>query len=58
MNILIPMAGAGQRFVDAGYTVHKPAILTIDRRTGREIPMVVCATKDLPGVLQDGSNVT
>ena len=56
-RILIPMAGAGQRFADAGYTVHKPAILTVDRKTGQEKPMVVCATKDLPGVAADGSNV-
>lgn len=57
MNIVIPMAGAGQRFVNEGYKVHKPAILTIDRRTGIEFPMVVCATKDLPGVLEEGKNV-
>lgn len=56
-RILIPMAGAGQRFADAGYTVHKPAIMTVDRVTGQEKPMVVCATKDLPGVAADGSNV-
>lgn len=56
-RILIPMAGAGQRFADAGYTVHKPAIMTVDRKTGREKPMVVCATEDLPGVAVDGSNV-
>ena len=56
-RILIPMAGAGQRFADAGYTVHKPAIMTVDRETGQEKPMVVCATKDLPGVAADGSNV-
>ncbi len=56
-RILIPMAGAGQRFADAGYTVHKPAIMTVDRATGQEKPMVVCATKDLPGVAADGSNV-
>ncbi len=56
-KILIPMAGAGQRFADAGYTVHKPAIMTIDRFTGKEKPMVVCATKDLPGAAEDGSNV-
>ncbi len=56
-KILIPMAGAGQRFADAGYKVHKPAIMTVDRRTGEEKPMVVCATADLPGVAADGSNV-
>lgn len=56
-KILIPMAGAGQRFADAGYSVHKPAIMTVDRATGEEKPMVVCATADLPGVASDGSNV-
>lgn len=58
MNIVIPMAGAGQRFVDGGYKTHKPSIPTIDRKTGTELPMVVCATIDLPNVLPDGSNVT
>lgn len=57
MNIIIPMAGAGQRFADVGYKISKPAIPTIDRRTGKEYPMVVCATMDLPGVCEDGSNV-
>lgn len=56
-KVLIPMAGAGQRFADAGYRVHKPAIPTIDRWDGTEKPMVVCATKDLPGVEEDGANV-
>ncbi|MGN1165310.1 MAG: hypothetical protein ACI4S2_02640, partial [Lachnospiraceae bacterium] len=57
MNILIPMAGAGSRFAEAGYTVSKPAIPTYDKRTGKQLPMVVCATLDLPGVKVDGSNV-
>lgn len=56
-NIVIPMAGAGQRFKDQGYKIHKPAIPTIYRRTGKEYPMVVCATMDLPNVEKDGSNV-
>lgn len=56
-KILIPMAGAGQRFADAGYRVHKPAIMTVDRTTGEEKPMVVCATRDLPGAAADGSNI-
>ena len=56
-RILIPMAGAGQRFADAGYCVHKPAIPTFDRYDGTQKPMVVCATGDLPGVSEDGSNV-
>lgn len=58
MNIIIPMAGAGQRFADAGYKIHKPAIPTVDRRSGRTLPMVVCATMDLPGVESYGNNVT
>lgn len=57
MNILIPMAGAGSRFADAGYTTHKPAIPTTDRRTGRKVPMVVAATLDLPGVREAGTNI-
>lgn len=50
MNILIPMAGAGQRFADAGYKLSKPLIPTTCWRTGEKTPMVVAATKDLPGV--------
>lgn len=57
MNVIIPMAGAGLRFANEGYKTHKPAIPTIDRRNQKEYPMVVCATRDLPGVLEDGSNV-
>lgn len=57
MNILIPMAGEGKRFIEAGYTVSKPSIPTYDLRTGEKKPMVVCATLDLPGVKKDGSNV-
>lgn len=50
MNILIPMAGEGIRFKEAGYKESKPAILTYDRKTGRKLPMVVCASLDLPGI--------
>lgn len=57
MNILIPMAGDGKRFTEAGYTISKPAIPTYDKRTGRKLPMVVCATLDLPYVCDDGSNL-
>lgn len=57
MNILIPMAGEGRRFTEAGYRESKPAILTYDRKTGKKKPMVVCAALDLPGVKEDGSNV-
>jgi len=48
LNILIPMAGVGKRFADAGYQLLKPAILTTDWRTGKKLPMVLCALKDLP----------
>lgn len=57
MKIIIPMAGAGKRFSEAGYTVHKPVIMTTYWKTGEKMPMVVCATKDLPGVEVDGTNV-
>ena len=57
MKILIPMAGEGKRFSDAGYKLSKPIIPTIDRRTGKEYPMVVCATLDLPGLETDGNNL-
>ena len=57
MKILIPMAGEGKRFSDAGYKLSKPVIPTIDRRTGKEYPMVVCATLDLPGLEADGNNL-
>ena len=57
MKILIPMAGAGSRFAEAGYKISKPAIPTYDKKTGEKIPMVVCAAKDLPGVAEYGSNI-
>ncbi len=56
-KVLIPMAGDGKRFKDALYKVSKPAIKTTDYHTGTKIPMVVCATKDLPLVKTDGSNL-
>lgn len=57
MRIVIPMAGAGSRFTQKGYKVHKPAIPTYDRHTGQLFPMVVCAVRDLPGVEHGGENV-
>ena len=57
MKILIPMAGAGKRFADQGYPVHKPLIPTIDRRSGKTFPMVICATLDLPGIEPGGGNL-
>ena len=57
MNILMPMAGEGQRFKNEGYSTHKPAIPVYRIQTGEKLPMVVCAVLDLPGVNDDGSNV-
>ncbi|QQR73860.1 MAG: glycosyltransferase family 2 protein [Holophagales bacterium] len=42
MNIVIPMAGRGQRFVDAGYAVPKPMIPVLGR------PMYSWAVESLP----------
>lgn len=56
MNILIPMAGAGSRFTQEGYTQHKPVIPTTLRRTGKKAPMVVAAAEDLPVSLQSDTN--
>ncbi|MDQ2730501.1 MAG: NTP transferase domain-containing protein, partial [Armatimonadota bacterium] len=42
MQIVVPMAGAGKRFSDAGYTVPKPLIPVSGQ------PMVVQAVQDLP----------
>lgn len=50
MIILIPMGGKGMRFIEAGYTVNKACIPTTDRHTGKKLPMVVCAMKDIPDV--------
>ena len=47
MNILIPMAGAGKRFSDAGYKIPKPLIPTTDLVDGKQYPMVVCAVRDI-----------
>lgn len=42
MQIIVPMAGLGQRFADAGYTTPKP-LIPIDG-----VPMVVRAVQELP----------
>lgn len=57
MKILIPMAGEGKRFQDAGYTISKPAIPTWDVRSGQKLPMVVCAANCLPGLEDGGKNL-
>lgn len=57
MNIILPMAGAGQRFHQAGYEQHKAILPMVYRKSGEECPMVVCAVKDLPGVEEGGENI-
>lgn len=57
MKILIPMAGDGKRFQDAGYKSNKAVLPMIYRKTGESCPMVVCSTLDLPGINGDGSNI-
>ena len=42
MNIIVPMAGAGSRFANAGYALPKPLIPV------NGLPMVVRAIRDLP----------
>ena len=55
MIILIPMGGKGSRFLEAGYTENKACLLTTDRHSGKKLPMIICAMKDLPGI-QDKKN--
>lgn len=50
MNILIPMAGEGNRFIAEGYTTPKPLIKTFDISSKKELPMIICAANNLPGV--------
>lgn len=57
MRIIIPMAGDGVRFKEAGYRENKAVLPMVYRKTGEECPMVVCSVKDLPGLLEDGSNI-
>jgi len=57
MKILIPMAGEGKRFQEAGYSDSKPAIPTWDVKSGAKLPMVVCAANCLPGLEDDGKNL-
>ena len=45
-SVVLPMAGAGQRFADQGYALPKPLIPVSGR------PMVVQAAHDLPGATQ------
>ena len=58
MHILIPMAGKGKQFLEAGYRTHHTVLPTYNRHNGRKMPMVVCAAMDLPGIEDYGKNIT
>lgn len=45
-TILIPMAGAGSRFADAGYTLSKPLIPVYSAVLKRNVEMIVAAAHD------------
>jgi dTDP-glucose pyrophosphorylase len=53
MKVLIPMAGAGSRFSDAGYLIHKPCLPISSRLGPGQLPMVVAAVNDLPVAKSD-----
>jgi dTDP-glucose pyrophosphorylase len=57
MIILVPMGGKGLRFADAGYTTSKPCIPTTDRHTGMKLPMIICAMKDIPDILDSKNKI-
>lgn len=47
MIVIVPMGGLGTRFSRRGYTQSKPAIPVFDRHSGRLMPMVIAAMKDM-----------
>jgi dTDP-glucose pyrophosphorylase len=55
MNILLPMAGLGSRFVEKGYSTPKPLLKTYNRKTKTMEPMVLCALSDVPNI-ESGDN--
>lgn len=57
MRILIPMAGDGKRFQEAGYKENKAVLPMVYRKTGEACPMVVCSVLDLPGIKESGKNI-
>ena len=57
MIVLIPMGGKGTRFSDAGYKINKACIPTTDRHSGKKLPMVVCAMKDVPGIHEPDNKI-
>ena len=52
MIILVPMGGEGSRFLKEGYKQNKAEIPIIDRHSGKELPMALCALKDIPWLKQ------
>ena len=57
MIVLIPMGGKGSRFTDAGYTINKACIPTTDRHSGKKLPMILCAMKDIPGICNSKNKI-
>ena len=57
MIVLIPMGGQGTRFYNAGYTTNKPCILTTDRHSGKKLPMILCAMKDIPNIQEKKNQI-
>lgn len=57
MIILIPMGGEGSRFKKEGYKESKPSILTTDRHSGKKLPMIICAMKDMPQINDKDSKI-
>ena len=49
MNILIPMAGAGSRFEQAGYTFPKPLIEILEQHKIDSIPLYMRHARTLGG---------
>jgi len=52
MIVLIPMGGEGSRFLKEGYKLNKAEIPVIDRHSGKELPMILCALQDIPWLKQ------
>jgi len=48
MIVLIPMGGEGSRFLEQGYKQNKAEIPVLDRHSKKELPMILCALKDIP----------
>jgi dTDP-glucose pyrophosphorylase len=57
MIILIPMGGKGSRFSEAGYKINKACIETTDRHSGKKLPMIICAMKDIPDISKETNTI-